>query len=162
MIAIYPKPPKDNEKRRKQVRFNEKGNCACDNGKDNDEHKIYAFMSRMSSDDERKSVKYGDSSQSTNWILDSGAMCHMTPEVLDFIPGTFEYIEVADGRHVTEKQKVQVQIQVPSHQKIMKNGESKYILMKKVIVHATTAKITTTIRYTHLWHKYLVMTNAKV
>ena len=51
---------------------------------------------------------------------------------------------------------------VPSHQKIMKNGESKYILMKKLIVHATTAKITMTIRYTHLWHECLVMTNAKV
>ena len=64
----------------------------------------------MSSDDERKSVKYGDSLQLTNWILDLVAMCHMTPEVLDFIPGTLEdtdkYIEVADGHHVTAKQKV--------------------------------------------------------
>ena len=86
MIAKCPKPPKDNEKRRKQVLFNEKGNHACDNGKDNDNHKIYAFMERMSSDDERKSGEYGDSSQLTNWILDSGATCHMTPEVTDFIP----------------------------------------------------------------------------
>ena len=31
MIAKCPNPPKDNEKRRKQVHFNEKGNCACDN-----------------------------------------------------------------------------------------------------------------------------------
>ena len=30
---------------------------------------------------------------------------------------------------------------VPSHQMIIKNGESKYISMKKVIVYATTAKI---------------------
>ena len=70
----------------------------------------------MSSDDERKSVKYGDSSQLTNWILDSGATCHMTPEVSDFIPGTLEdtdkYIEVVDGHHVTAKQKGQVQIQI--------------------------------------------------
>ena len=50
---------------------------------------------------------------------------------------------------------------VPSHQNIMRNGESKYVLMKKVIVHATTAKITMTIRYTHLCHECLVMTNAK-
>ena len=71
MIKTFPKPPKDNEKRRKQVRFNEKCNCACDNGKDNDDHKIYASMAWMSSDDQRKSVKYGDSSQLTNWILDS-------------------------------------------------------------------------------------------
>ena len=84
MIKKCTKPPKDNEKWRKQVRFNEKGNRACDNGKDNNDHKIYASMARMSSDDERKSVKYGDSSKLTNWILDSGATCHMTPEVSDF------------------------------------------------------------------------------
>ena len=52
------------------------------------QHKIYSYMARMSSDDERKSVKYGDSSQLTNWILDSGATCHMTPEDTDFIPGS--------------------------------------------------------------------------
>ena len=55
---------------------------------DNDDHKIYASMARMSSDDERKSGEYGDSSQLTNWILDSGATCHMTPEVTDFITGS--------------------------------------------------------------------------
>ena len=69
-------------------------------------------MARMYSDDERKSVNYGDSLQLTNWILDSGAACHMTPEVTDFIPGTLEdkdkYIELADGHHVTTKQKGQV------------------------------------------------------
>ena len=63
----------------------------------------------MSSDDERKSGEYGDSSQSTNWILYSGATCHMTPEFTDFIPGSLEdldkFIEVADGHHVTAKQK---------------------------------------------------------
>ena len=51
---------------------------------------------------------------------------------------------------------------VPSHQKIMKNGKSKYVLMKKVIVHAETAKIKMNIRYTHLWHECLVMTKTKV
>ena len=51
---------------------------------------------------------------------------------------------------------------VPSHQKIMRNDVSKYVLMKKLIVHATTAKMTMTIRYTHLWHECLVMTNAKL
>ena len=86
MITKFPNPPKDNEKRRNRVRFNEKGNRACDNGEDNDDHKIYASMARMSSNDKRKSENYGDSSQLTNWILDSGATCHMTPEVLDFIP----------------------------------------------------------------------------
>ena len=88
MISKCTKPPKDNEKRRKQVHFNEKVNRACENGEDNDDHKIYASMARMSSDDERKSVKYGDSSPLRNCILDSGETCHMTPEVSDFIPGT--------------------------------------------------------------------------
>ena len=40
----------------------------------------------------------------------------MTPEVSDFIPGSLEdtdkYIEVADGHHVTAKQKGQVRIQM--------------------------------------------------
>ena len=40
MIAKCPKPPKGNEKRRRQVRFNEKGIRACDNSKNNDYHKI--------------------------------------------------------------------------------------------------------------------------
>ena len=116
MIEKCPKPPKDNEKRRKQVRFNEKGNRACDNGEDNDVHKIYASMAQMSSNDERSSEKYGYSSQLTNWVLDSEAMCHMTPEVSDFIQGSLEdtdkYIEVADGHHVTAKQKGSVRIQI--------------------------------------------------
>ena len=65
----------------------------------------------MSSDDERKSVKYGDSSQLTNWILDSGATCHITTEVTYFISGSLEdtdkYIEVAYGYHFTANKKVQ-------------------------------------------------------
>ena len=73
-------------------------------------------MERMSSDDKRESGDYGDSSQLNNWILDSGATCHMTPEVTVFIPGslydTDKYIEVADGHHVTAKQKNSVRIQM--------------------------------------------------
>ena len=87
--------------------MNEKGNRACKNGEDNADHNIYAYMARMSSDDKRKSGKYGDSSQLTNWILGSGTTCHMTQDVSDFIPGTLEdtdkKIEVADGHHVTQK-----------------------------------------------------------
>ena len=75
------KPPKENDKRRKQVRFNEKVNCACNNGNNNSEQKIYASMARMSGNDKFPSGSFGDSSQCTNWILDSRAMCHMTPEV---------------------------------------------------------------------------------
>ena len=73
-------------------------------------------MARMSNDDDSKSKDYGDSSQLNNWILDSGATCHMTPEVMDFIPGSLEdtdkYIDVADGHHVTAKQKGSVRIQM--------------------------------------------------
>ena len=109
MIAKCPKPPKENEKRQRQEHFNEKGNRACNNDKNNGDHKIFTSMARMSSNDERKSENYGDSLQLTNCIIDSGATCHMTPEVSDFIPGSLEdmykYIEVADGHHVTVKKK---------------------------------------------------------
>ena len=85
MIAKYPKPPKDNEKRRKQVRFNEKGNHACNNSENNYDQNIYVSMARMSINDESSSENYGDSSKLTNFILDSGATCHMTPEVSNSI-----------------------------------------------------------------------------
>ena len=45
-------------------------------------------MAYMSGNDEFTSEKFGDSLQLTNQILDSGATCHMTPEVLDFITGS--------------------------------------------------------------------------
>ena len=83
MITKCPKPPKYREKIRKSEKSKEKGNRACDNGKDDNDHKRYASMERMSSDDELKRGEYGDSLQLTNWILDLGEMCHMTPEVLD-------------------------------------------------------------------------------
>ena len=44
----------------------------------------------MSSNENCSSENYGDSSQLTNWILDSGATCHMKSEVSDFIPGSLE------------------------------------------------------------------------
>ena len=66
----------------------------------------------MSGNDECPSGNFGESSQLTNWILDSGETCHKMPEVSGFIPGLLEdtdrYIEVAYKNHVTEKQKVQV------------------------------------------------------
>ena len=61
MIAKYPKPPKYSEKRRKSIRFNEKGNHVCNNSEDDNDHKIYASMARMSNDDEREIKEYGDS-----------------------------------------------------------------------------------------------------
>ena len=58
----------------------------------------------------------GESSQLTNWILDSGATCHMTLQVSYFIPGQLEdiykYIEVADGHRITVKQKGKNQIKM--------------------------------------------------
>ena len=42
---------------------------------------IYASMARMSVNDESPSRNSGDSSQLTNWILDSVATCHITPHV---------------------------------------------------------------------------------
>ena len=116
MIAKCTKPPKDNEKRRKQASFNKKGNRACDNGKNNSDKKIHASIARMSGNDECPSKHFGDSSQLTNWILYSGVTCHMEPEVSDFIPGSLEdtdkYIEFTDGHHVTAKQKGQVKIKM--------------------------------------------------
>ena len=69
-------------------------------------------MARMSGNDECPSGNFGDSLKLTNQILDYGATCQMTPEVSYFIPGPLGYtdrhIEVADGHHVTAKQKGQV------------------------------------------------------
>ena len=48
-------------------------------------------MARMSGNEECPSEMIFDISLLTNWILDSGSMCHMTPEVSDFIPGSLEY-----------------------------------------------------------------------
>ena len=87
LIAKFPKPPKEKYKRQNKVRFNEKGNRACDNGKNNSNQEIYAFMACMSDNDEFPSGNFGDSLQLTNWILDSRATCHMTPDVSNFIPG---------------------------------------------------------------------------
>ena len=116
MIAKCPKPPKDSEKRRKSEKSKKKGNGACENSNDDNDIKVYASMARMSSDDKRKSKDYGESSQLTNWSFYSGATCHMTPEVTDFIPVSLEdtdrFIEDADGHHVTAKQKGSVRIQM--------------------------------------------------
>ena len=66
-------------------------------------------MARMSDNDKCPSRDFGDSSQLTYCILDSGETYHMMSEVSDFIPGLLEDInkcnEVADGHHVTVKQK---------------------------------------------------------
>ena len=79
-------------------------------------------MARMYSNVEILRRDFGDSLQPTNCILDSCAKCHMTPEILDFIPvslvETYKYVEVADGHLATEKKTGQVQIKICDY-----NGE---------------------------------------
>ena len=62
----------------------------------------------MSSNADSSGRDFGDRLQLTNWILDSGVTCHITPEISDFIPGSMmemdKYIEVADG-HFSQKNK---------------------------------------------------------
>ena len=67
-----------------------KCNCACENGENNIDQKLYASMARMFSNDKQTGKKYSDSLQLTDLILDSGATCHMTPEVSDFTPGSLK------------------------------------------------------------------------
>ena len=50
-------------------------------------------MARTSDNDECPNKNFDDISQLTNLIFDSGEMCHMTPEVSDFIPGLLEDTE---------------------------------------------------------------------
>ena len=94
--------------------MNEKGNHACDNDENNSGQKIYVSMARMSGNENFPSENFGDSSQLTDLVLDSGTTCHMIPEVSDFIPGslkdTDKYIEVANGHHNIAKGKGKVQI----------------------------------------------------
>ena len=57
---------------------------------------------------------FGDTLQLTNWILDSCATYHMTPDILDLIMvslvDTDKYIEVSDGHLFTAKQTGEVQV----------------------------------------------------
>ena len=63
-------------------------------------------MEQISGNDESSSRDFSDILKSTNWILDSRATCHMTPQVSDFIPGSLEdtdkYIVDVDGYHIIE------------------------------------------------------------
>ena len=45
---------------------------------------------------------------------------------------------------------------------LSQNVQSKYVLMKKLIVHATTEKIIVTARYMHIWNECLAITNVKI
>ena len=65
-------------------------------------------MARTSNNADSPRRNYVDSLQLINRVLDSVATCHMTSEIIDFIPGslveTYKYIEVADWHFVTDKQ----------------------------------------------------------
>ena len=66
LVEKCPNPPKENEKKQKQVRFIEKGNHACNNGESNTKQNIYASMARLYGNDKCPSGNFGDSSQLTN------------------------------------------------------------------------------------------------
>ena len=65
-------------------------------------------MEHMYFSAERPRRDFGDSLQLTNWILDSGETCHMTPDISDYIPGslleTDIYTKFEYGNFVTAKQ----------------------------------------------------------
>ena len=61
LIKKFPKPPKENKKPRKKIRFNEKVNRACNNRKNNSDQNIYEYMERMSGNDKFTSGNFGDS-----------------------------------------------------------------------------------------------------
>ena len=92
-IATFPKPPKENQKRRNQVHFNEKVIVHATTVGNNSDQNIYASVTPISGNDECTSENFGESLQFTNYILDSEATCHMTPQISDFIPGSLEYMD---------------------------------------------------------------------
>ena len=80
-----------------------------DNSIDQSEsQKIYVYIAHMSCNAEIPRRYFGDRSQLTNLVLDSGVTCHMTQDISDFIPCSLvemdKYIEVSDGNFVTAKQ----------------------------------------------------------
>ena len=94
--------------------FNEKGNRECEKSENNSDHKIYASMTHMYSNEECSNENM---LSVRNWPI--GFMFHMTPEVSDINPGSLQdkdkYIEAADRHHVTAKPKGQVQIKMCNH-----------------------------------------------
>ena len=82
----------------------------------NESHNIYVYTAHMSYNAESPRRYFVDIPQLTNWIFDSGATCHMTPEISDFILGslveTDKYIEVEDDSLFTSNQTGEVQIKM--------------------------------------------------
>ena len=111
----------------------------------------------MSDNDECSSRDSGDSSQLTNWSLDSGGMCHMTSQVSDFIPGFLEdtdkYTEVADGYHVTAKQKVQVEIKMCDDNRDILIATLKNVILAPDICNRLFSIMVINLGHTCLFHK---------
>ena len=84
-------------------------NPACNNRKINSDQNIYTYMAHMSDIENFPSGSIGDNYQFINLVLDSGAKCHITPVVSDFIPDslevTYKHIEVAEGHPMKEETK---------------------------------------------------------
>ena len=74
------------------------------------------FMACMSSNEDSTRRYVVDSLQLTNWILDSGETCHMTPEISYFIlvslVKTDKCIELSYEPFFTAKQTGEVQIKI--------------------------------------------------
>ena len=65
---------------------------------------------------QRQGRYFGDSLQLTNLSLDSGATCHMTPEIYNCVPESLvemdKCIEFLDGNLIIEKQIGEVKINI--------------------------------------------------
>ena len=90
-------------------------------------------MARMSDNVKSSSSDFGDISKLTNWMLDLGSMCHMTPQVSDFIPGLLEdtdkHIEVAEVHYVTDNQEGQARIKMCDN-----NGDTFIVTLQSVLL----------------------------
>ena len=77
------------------------------NTEQNESQKIYTSMTCMYSNAEVPRRYFGDILQLTNWILDSGATRHTTPNISDCIQESMveidKYIEFVDENFVTAK-----------------------------------------------------------
>ena len=115
-IANFPKPDTSEKKvhwnmenpKTRAYRSTKKDKTSENSTDESKSQNIYVSMSHMSYNAKSPRRNYGDRLQLTNQILDSGATCHMTPEISGFIPGllveTDKYVQVSDGNLVTAKQ----------------------------------------------------------
>ena len=97
-----------------------------------------------------------NSLQLPNWILDSGATCHTTPYISDFIPGllvaTDKYIKVADGNFVTAKQIGEAQTKIGDD-----NGKTViYTLYNAILAPDLCDRLFYIITLMYLGHTYLL------